>query len=166
MHTSNPPAVSASNLLRELHSKSRDALSFPPDERRAVVEHLTLEGYSITEQAALLHVSDRTIQRDKHHIRAENAVFADDPGLTPRLVGDYLRQTEACLARIRRATRNSDVSARDRIYAEKTCHDILSKTLKVLQTIGYVQQVKPSATNSATEPPAPRLDPPPHEPIA
>ena len=50
MHTSNPPAVSASNLLRELHSGSRDASSFTPDERRAVVEHLTLEGYSITEQ--------------------------------------------------------------------------------------------------------------------
>lgn len=51
--------------IQRLRAGDLRASMLDSEDRRACVEHLTAEGYSVAETAQVLGVSDRTISRDR-----------------------------------------------------------------------------------------------------
>jgi len=62
------------SLLREIRSGTVVATSLGKENRRACVEYLAAEGFSVAEMSETLKVSDRTIRRDRLAIRSAHAV--------------------------------------------------------------------------------------------
>ncbi len=166
--TSNPQTDSSThqpipdpiNLLKALVDHERTAESLSVEERQALGDHLTLEGFTVAEIARRLGVCSRTILRDRQHVRATRAVFNDDQSFTPQMVGEFLRQTDHSLAQLRRLTRNPHLSVRERVQIETGIHRILTSTIGVLQTLGYMPRIKPQEPSNLSAPPRASLKQP------
>jgi hypothetical protein len=92
------PVLELIGKLKEglIHGKSLSVA-----ERRACVGYLTGESISIPEIAQLLGRDERTIQRDRASIRAQNALSVS-PGFINEVAGEMLREARGCAERIRR----------------------------------------------------------------
>jgi len=115
-------------------------------ERRACVGYLTGESISIPEIAQLLGRDERTIQRDRASIRAQNALSVS-PGFINEVAGEMLREARGCAERIRRAARDRDAEPSDRIEAERACFDVAARSIELLQSLGFLP-----TTRAASDP--------------
>lgn len=105
--------------------------------RRSCVDYLTGEGVSIPEIAQLLGRTERTIQRDRAVIRAQNALSVT-PGFVNEVAGEMLRELRGCTERMRRAARDKEAAPSERIDAERACFDITARSIELLQSLGFL----------------------------
>lgn len=125
------------SMIKGIRSGSLSASALAPEERRACVEHLVIEGYSTAEVAEALGVSDRTITRDRVAIRENNSVKAD-PKLVEATVGHLLGQREASVVRLRRISRDGACPHAEQIAAECAAWRVEKETIELLQRLGYL----------------------------
>ncbi|MEM9084167.1 MAG: hypothetical protein AAGB34_11270 [Planctomycetota bacterium] len=125
-------------IIRAIKSGELNPGKLSSDERRLCVQHfLYIEGLGVMEIALILHVSDRTIRRDRKVIHESNAIKAD-PELAGIYAGRLHAEMEACQQRIRKISRDQSVSASARIDAERQCFDMLDSTIERLQSLGIL----------------------------
>jgi transposase len=124
-------------LIRDLQSGALQARSLSKDSRRACIEHLAAEGWSIAEMAEVLKVSGRTVHRDVAAIREANAVEADER-TTAVMVGRLLTQADHSIGRLRRIARERDCESAVRVEAERSAWTIMRELFETLQRVGYV----------------------------
>lgn len=105
-------------LVAEIHAGTVAATAVPAELRRRCVEHLTHEGFSTSEIAALLETSERTVRRDRATARMEGAL---KPTLTlsDELLGEFHRWTLSTMQRLTRLSRDEDKPAYARLWAEE-----------------------------------------------
>ena len=125
------------SLLQKIQSGTLDPKLVRPIERRILVGFLMSDGYSATEIAQILKVSDRSVERDKKVIREENAI-APDPKLVEQMVGRLVFEAELSIQRIRKTTRDKDAPASVKIDAEHRCYQIVHDMVLSLQRLGYL----------------------------
>ena len=130
-------APSVLDLLRQINEGTLDAQSMSRPDRLRCVEHLTAEGYSLSDIADITRVSDRTIARDRKEIRQANALSAG-PDLLPEMAGQLLREAEQITGRIRRLTRERSTPPAVKLDGERTTWVILRELIETLQKLGYL----------------------------
>lgn len=125
------------SILSDIQKGTLDPKTLANQDRLRCVEHLTCEGYSTSDIAKVLEVSERTIARDRAAMRKANAVERD-PEKTAEIVGQLIVQAETCIQHIRRVTRERDTQPNVRVEGEKACWIIHRDLVQRLQTLGYL----------------------------
>ena len=125
------------DLIAAIKQGSLDPSSLASEQRRDIVQHLGIEGFSAPEIAKILNVTDRTIRRDRDEIR-KRCALEHDPEFVNKVAGHYLAEAEAGRSKIRRIARERDVTPGVRIEGERVCFDILDRVLHRLQSLGYL----------------------------
>lgn len=125
------------SLIKDLQAGRLAGGSLAAADRRRVVEHLALEGYSVPEIAEILKISERTIARDRAAARAEHAL-SPSPELFRESAGMLLRQAEAGIGRLRRLGRDREVPAAVKVQAEMAAWAISKDVVTKLQSLGYL----------------------------
>jgi hypothetical protein len=141
-------------LIRELQSGALSPTVLTHETRRACVEHLTAEGYSVAEVAEFLKVSTRTVSRDLALIREVNAI-EQDPALVGQFVGELMVQGRQSIARLRRITRERDCPPATRVEAERSAWTIIRELGEILQRLSC-----PTAAQGSTRDLTHRLEAP------
>lgn len=146
--------TSVLSLLRQIQSGVVHPANLTAETRQSVVEHLSAEGYSLSEIAEILKTSERTVARDRKSIRQANAVTRD-PAMIEQMVGQLLNEAQNCICRIRRAARDKEAAPAIRIDAEHRVYLILSDLTQRLQGLGYLpsagQRIKADVTHQFVE---------------
>ena len=124
-------------LLRDIQKGDLLAMTLSVEARRACVEHMHLEGYSVGEVAEILKVSSRTIRRDLAEIRASNAVERN-PALVGQMVGHLFGQAEQTVSRLRRIGRDRECPHAARVEAERFSWTVIKELIETLQGLGYL----------------------------
>lgn len=144
-------------LIRDLQSGTLTSRSLSVESRRACVEHLAAEGWTIAEIAEVIKTSHRTIHRDIAAIRAANAIEPDEQ-FAPRIVGQLIKHAEQTMQRLRRITRERDCDPAVRVDAERTSWNVMRDLTEVLQRLGFLptapQQLEASILHRHAEPPS------------
>ncbi len=125
------------SVIRGLQDGTVSAKTLSITSRRACVEHLTGEGYSVVEIAEILKVSERTVARDRQAIHVANAVQRD-PALVGQVVGRLTHETDLSISRMRRVAREKKTTASVKVEAEHRCYQVYSDFLQNLQRLGYL----------------------------
>ena len=144
------------SIIRGLQNGTVSPKSLSIDDRRACVEHLTGEGYSIVEIAEILRVSERTIARDRKAIQEANAIERD-PELADQLVGRLGREVDLAINHMRRVAREKETPASVKVDAEHRCYQIFSDYVQRLQRLGCLptvpHQIHGDVTHRLGDPP-------------
>ena len=144
------------SIIRGLQNGTASPKSLSIHDRRACVEHLTGEGYSIVEVAEILRVSERTIARDRKAILEANAI-EHDPRLSEEMAGRLVREAELTISRMRRVARDKSTPASVKVDAEHRCYLVLSDMVRAMQSLGYLptaaHQIQADLTHHLDEPP-------------
>ena len=144
------------SIIRGLQNGTVSPKSLSIHDRRACVEHLTGEGYSIVEIAEILKASERTVARDRRAIHEANAIQRD-PRLVEEIVGRLAREAELSISRMRRVAREKTTPASVKVDAEHRCFQIFSDLVQSLQRLGYLptaaHEIRADLTHHVDEPP-------------
>ncbi len=144
------------SVIRGLQSGAIEPKGLSIDARRACVEHLTGEGYSIVEIAEILKASERTVARDRRAIHEANAIQRD-PRLVEEIVGRLAREAELSISRMRRVTREKRTPASVKVDAEHRCYQVFSDLVQSLQRLGYLptaaHEIRTDLTHHVDDPP-------------
>lgn len=134
---------SVTSLLRDIQQGGLDAKSLSLDDRRACVEHLTGEGFSVAEICEILRTPRRTIARDREAIRRANSLKVG-PNFALEVAGELIREAETCITRARRAVRNREATAADKLAAERDAWTIRRGLVQILQRLGLLPEAAQS----------------------
>ena len=145
------------SVIRGLQNSALSAKNLSITSRRACVEHLTGEGYSVVEIAEILKVSERTIARDRQAIHVANAVQRD-PALVEQVVGRLTHEADLSIGRMRRVAREKSTPASVKVEAEHRCYQVYSDLVQNLQRLGYLptaaQEIRADLTHHVDQPPS------------
>ena len=133
--------TNAIEVLRLIQSGQLDAKAIDGDDRRQLVEYLLAEGYSKAEMAAILKVSQRTVERDQKTLRQANAI-EHEPKMAGRMAGRLIGEAELAIQQIRRICRDKAVGAAVKVDGHHRCYQIAGDLAVKLQGLGYL----PTAT--------------------
>lgn len=125
------------SVIRGLQNGAVSAKSLSITNRRACVEHLTGEGYSIVEIAEILKVSERTVARDRQATYEANAIQRD-PALVEQVVGRLVQEADTSISCMRRVARGKSTSDSVKVDAAHRCYQVLSDLIQNLQRLGYL----------------------------
>jgi len=125
-------------LLAKINSGGISVKTLSPRDRQNMVEHLLTQGSSVAEMAMMLKVSDRTIVRDRQEIRGRNAVYSDEVGFMPRILGMMVQHLEDSLGRLHAIQFSVGSTARDRMMAERSMAYVFATFIKRFQSLGYM----------------------------
>ncbi len=144
-------------VIRQIKAGSLDSQQLAAAERQACVMHLSAEGFSLSEIAQILKRSERTIARDRQAIQEANAL-KQDPNCAGEMAGILVSEADACISRMRRATRPADTPAAVRVEAERASFVIRSELCQRLQSLGFLptaaHRVEAHLTHAHAEPPS------------
>lgn len=131
-------ALSVSEIVSKLVQGTLDPESVSPERRRECVAVLFEEGYNISDTAAAMRVSERTIYRDRDELRRDRAI---KPTLTfgDELVGDYFEHTQTAIQRLRKLTRESTTPAAVKVRAEEAAARLYERLVKTLRQLKYIE---------------------------
>ncbi|MBX7134396.1 MAG: hypothetical protein K1X67_17120 [Fimbriimonadaceae bacterium] len=144
-------------LIQQLRSGTLAGSSLTIDDRRACVEYLTAEGYSVAEVAGILKVADRTVLRDRKAVREANSVERDESLIT-EMVGHLLREADIAANRLRRVARDKSTPAHGKVDAERFAWLVTKDLIVLLQRLGYLpeaaREFRADLTHRITDEPA------------
>ncbi len=145
------------DVIRDIQGDKLDPRHLPAPDRQACVTHLSAEGFSLSEIAQILKRSERTIARDRQAIQEANAL-KQDPNYAGEMAGILVSEADACISRMRRATRPADTPAAVRVKAERASFVIRSELCQRLQSLGFLptaaHRVEAHLTHAHAEPPS------------
>lgn len=145
------------SVIRGLQNGAVSPKSLSMTSRRACVEHLTGEGYSIVQIAEILKVTERTIARDRQAIHLANAVQRD-PALVEQVVGRLTQAAELSISRMRRVAGDKNTPASVKVEAEHRCYQVFSDYVQNLQRLGYLptatHEIRADLTHHVDHPPS------------
>lgn len=134
---SSAPERTVLALIRDIREGRMSGPMLHKDDRLRVVEHLTAEGYSGSEIAEVLKVSERTIIRDRIAVRELNALVPS-PEMVGQVVGHLVRTAEQVTGRLRRIGREAGTKPSEKIESEKAVWQVQRELVITLQGIGYM----------------------------
>jgi hypothetical protein len=137
-----PPSASAdpgplNDLVRRIHGGEVCPLTLPPEVRRQCVGYLTSEGFTNSEIAGLMRISERSVSRDRRAARRDEAL---SPGvhLGDELLGEFQQITLASVQRLVRLTRDTSASPYARLWAEEALVRNYQRFLESARKLNYL----------------------------
>lgn len=125
------------SLLQDIQTGRCNPRTISKEIRLQCVEFLLGQGYSDSDVAQILQVSEKTIYRDLQKIRKRNAV-SPDPQLAKEIVGEFIRKANMHHARLMKIASNKDISPGERKQAEFMAWRVEIEKMETLQTLGYL----------------------------
>lgn len=117
------------------------AADYTPEVRRKCVAYLIEQGYSSSDMAETLHCSERTIQRDRAHLRSQDAI-APSTELGDELLGELHRLTLASVQRLTRMAGDRHHPPYVRLWAEQTISKQYARFLDTAANLGYIDDAR------------------------
>ena len=137
--SANPAAMSTYDIAMALERGEID-ISLLPQE---VVDECALiyrsRRYPISQIAAILKVTARTVSRHVSRARKKNAIKAS-PGFQAEFVGDSLNNLWAQYARLIRWSYSDELSEADKIRATLSACQIQKYAIELMERLGYLNQ--------------------------
>lgn len=131
---------SASKIIKDIHDGIIDGEDVPQDVRQECVEYLWhSEGYSSSAIANALHVSERTIKRDKSEIKKRN-VQKPSAEYALEVIGELLSKATAAHEHLMRLSRSSSGSIQEKSQAAFFVWKVIQEQAKLLQSLGYLPE--------------------------
>lgn len=127
-------------LIQQIKSGHLKPKSISSEDRQRCVEVLRVEGYTASEIARILQVSERTIARDIAIIRQSHAL-PPDASLPEQRIGELCQQAEVSFTHLRRIAREKGASAMERLMAETSAWKVIREAFEKLQSVGYLPKV-------------------------
>ena len=111
----------------------------PCEVRRRCVSELTYEGFSISEIAGAMGVSERTVERDRAAVREEGKV---GPGkmLGDVMLGEFERMAGASMRRLMRLVNDGRTPAYARLWAEGVMMRTQKMLMETAMRMGYYER--------------------------
>ena len=106
--SSEEATINSIDLLQRIKAGILHPKSLSAEGRRSCTEHLLAEGLSDAAIGKILHVTDRTVRRDKRKIREQNAVVPRSD-LLPEMVGRLMMAAEQAMGSFLRMARDKSV---------------------------------------------------------
>jgi transposase len=135
----NPDEINVHSVLSDLKEGKINPEILNKEARQACVMAFMLEGHQASSIAALLKVSDKTIQRDIKELCAKNALEPNQT-LARELVGEYLQKCRNHHAYLTRLARTKEASLQEKAQAEFLAVQTLHTMMKLLQSLGFLPQ--------------------------
>ena len=127
-------------IIRKIHEGTIKGDELSPDIRQGCVEYLwQTEGHSVVAIASALHVSERTIKRDKSEIRKRNA---QKPSADYALetIGELIQKATSAHEHLMRLSRSSVGSVQEKSQAAYYVCKAVQEQAKLLQSLGYLPE--------------------------
>lgn len=131
--------IPTADLIHRLCDGEVQVEQLTPALRQRCVEHLTLGGYSNSDIAALLKISERTVTRDRTAIRRDGAL-STTPELGNELLGEYQRLTLASIQRLTRLASDSATPPYARLWAEDAVTRVYQRFMETARRLGYLER--------------------------
>ena len=128
-------------LIEQIHSGQLDINKLAAYVRQQCVGHLTLEGFTNSEIAQVLRISERTVSRDRAAVRRDHAL-APDPLLGDQLLGEYERVSMSCVQRLVRLASDTRNPAYSRLWAEEAIVRIYQRLIDMIHKLHYFEDGK------------------------
>ena len=125
-------------LVRQLHAGKIATETLTPEMRRQCVAQLSLEGFTNSEIAQLMRISERTVRRDRLTARRDDAL-APGRSLGDELLGEFQRLTLASIQRLTRLARDAETPAYARMWAEESMVRIYQRFLDTAHRLRYFE---------------------------
>lgn len=125
-------------LVRRLHGGEVAVSQLPRAVRCECIEHLAGEGFTTSQIAQVLGVSDRTVRRDRAVFRRRHAV-APDRRLGDELFGEYYRLTLASIQRLTRLACDPETPAYCRVWAERAIGASYQRLIETAHRLHYLE---------------------------
>ena len=143
-------------LARDLQKGILSAKNISKDDRQMIVEYLSSEGCSAGQIADICKVNQRTIYRDRDHIRKKNAV-SKDPEFTAKQVGQLMHRANQAVENLIRVSKDSACPHGTKVHAISQTWNIVKELNQMLQSIGYLPntglQINANIDHTYSEPP-------------
>lgn len=127
-------------LLRAIQKGSLNPKTLSKESRRACMEHLVGDGYTLAEVAEVFKVSLRTAQRDLARIREEHSV-TPTPEVQKQLLGQLLLQANYATARLTKIARDRAAPHSAQVEAAYSAWRVQKELIEVLQCMGIMPSV-------------------------
>jgi len=134
---------SGMELLQKIHSGLIEPKNLDRGSRQSCLRVLRFEGYSASQAAAVLKVSEKTILRDLKIMKKANAI-SPNVQFAKEYAGEFLQRALVHHDYLTRLARTSNGSLSEKTQCEYAAWKILKETVETLQTLGYLP-LKPKA---------------------
>lgn len=127
-------------ILTQIKDGKFDPKELSTEMRQDCVEYLwQTEGYSVVAIANALHVSERTIKRDKIEIKKKNA---QKPSADYALetIGELLQKATSAHEHLMRLSHSSEASVQEKAQAGYYVWKVIQEQAKLLQSLGYLPE--------------------------
>ena len=127
-------------ILREISEGKIKGDDLDQDIRQECVEYLwQTEGYSSVAIANALHVSERTIKRDKGEIKQRNAQ-KPSAEYALEVIGELLQKATSAHEHLMRLSHSSEGSVQEKSQAAFYVWKVIHEQTKLLQSLGYLPE--------------------------
>lgn len=133
-----PQEMSVDDLIEQVHAGAIDPADVSADDRQRCVAHLTRAGLTAEHIAALFHVNERTVQRDRTAIRRAEAI-APTLSLGDEFLGEFYSELRQCNQNLARLTSDDNQPLHARIWAEEARVRNYKRFLDVADRLGYLE---------------------------
>ena len=125
-------------LVHRLHARQLDAAELSADMRRECIFHLTEEGLTNIEIGELIHISARTVTRDRAALRALDAI---EPNLLlgDQMLGELERLTTSSVQRLTRTARDPQSPPQVRVWAEEAIVRTYQRLIETARRMHYIE---------------------------
>jgi DNA-binding CsgD family transcriptional regulator len=110
-------------------------------QRREQIEEMLLDGQTVEEIASELDVPVRTVYRDREAIRKAN-ITSRSPEAIERTIKGLCKRAQRTSERLRRHADKEGCPPRVRLRAEMGAWDVQMGLVKMLQSMGYLPDVR------------------------
>jgi IS30 family transposase len=127
-------------ILTQIKDGKFDPKELSTEMRQDCVEYLwQTEGYSVVAIANALHVSERTIKRDKIEIKKKN-VQKPSADYALETIGELLQKATSAHEHLMRLSHSSEASVQEKAQAGYYVWKVIQEQAKLLQSLGYLPE--------------------------
>jgi len=124
-------------LLQEINSGLTDPRLFDKPSRQSCLEALRLEGYTASQAASVLKVSEKTILRDLKEIRERNSL-SPNVQFAKEFTGEFFQRALGHHDYLTRLARSKNGSLGEKAQCEYAAWRVLRELIEKLQSAGYL----------------------------
>ena len=128
-------------MIERIHAGRLNVSDLAVNVRQQCVGHLVLEGFTTTEIAQLLRMSERTVTRDRAAVRRDDAL-APDSRLGDQLLGEFERISQSSVQRLTRLAQDTQNPAYARLWAEEAIVRIYQRLIDTVHRLHYFEDGK------------------------
>lgn len=127
----------AVQLLQQINSGVLDPRLLDKQNRQSCLEALRLEGYTASQAASVLGVSEKTCLRDLKEIRERNAL-SPNIQFAKEFTGEFFQRALGHHDYLTRLARSKDGTLGEKAQCEYAAFRILRELIEKLQSLGYL----------------------------